>query len=167
MKTIAIAALLGAASAVTIRQNKVEELMPDFHGYTADYSGFGGNNHNGGEWRYGYERQVPNNFQGDTADTFTGKMIKEFAVEGHDEDSGKPNGRFFVTKDKTKTASYEVLATHLGMKTKKEQDEYLGKYFDAVWTHMDVNEKGSLEAIELNKFMRTLCKPVKDHIILE
>ncbi len=68
----------------------------------ADYSGFGGNNHNGGEWRYSYERETPDMFTGDTADTFTAKMIKDFAVEAHDENTGMPNGHFFVTKEKTK-----------------------------------------------------------------
>ena len=94
--------------------------MPHFQGYTADYSGFGGNNHNGGEWRYSYEREIPEHFTGDTADTFTAKMIKDFAVEAHDDDTGLPNGHFFVTKEKAKDASHEVLATHLGYKTKKE-----------------------------------------------
>ena len=92
-------------------------------------------------------------------------MIREYAIEEHDKESGKPIGLFTVTKDKTKEASMEVLATHLGLKDKAATD-FLAKYFDAVWTHMDVNDTGKLEAVELNKFMRTLCKPVKDDIDL-
>ena len=91
--------------------------MPTWAGYEADYSGFGGNNHNGGEWRYSYERELPEHFTGDTADTFTAKMIRDFATEGHDEDSGKPNGHFFVSREKTKLATHEVLSTHLNLKT--------------------------------------------------
>ena len=93
-------------------------------------------------------------------------MIAKFALEGTDADSKKPNGKFTVSKDKTKEASYEVLATHLGLEG-AAADEHLSKYFDQVWDHMDVLKKGSLEAVELNKFMRDLCKPVKEHIILE
>ena len=92
-------------------------------------------------------------------------MIKDFAIEDQDEE-GKPNGKFLVTHDKTKAAAIEVLSTHLDMKDKVATD-YLDKYFEAVWKHMDVNETGKLEAVELNKFMRTLCKPVSDHITLE
>ena len=168
MKYFVLAALLGSVvEAAAFKQRKVEEVMDHFGGYTADYDGFIGNNHEGGEWRYAYNREVPEQFVGNTADTFTGKMIRDFAVEGHDDSTGKPNGQFFLTKSKTKDAAYEVLATHLDLKTKKEQDAHLNKYFDAVWKHMDVNDSGKLEAVEINKFMRTLCKPVKDHIILE
>ena len=50
---------------------------------------------------------------------------------------------------------------------KDEADQYLAKYFEDVWDHFDVNHKGALEAVELNHLMRSLCKPVKEHIILE
>ena len=173
MKYNVIAAFLGAASSVKLSQSvtlhleehKFEESLGDRVEYTPDYSGFGGNNHEGGNWRDAYEREVPEHLTGDTADTFTQKMIKEFAIEDQDEE-GKPNGTFLVTHDKTRDAATEVLATHLNLKD-KAATEYLDKYFEAVWKHMDVNETGKLEAVELNKFMRTLCKPVSDHIILE
>ena len=77
-------------------------------------------------------------FQGETADTFTSKIIRDFAIEGQDKDSGKPNGKFWMDKDKTKKASYEVLSTHLGLKG-KAADAHLKKYFKEVWDHMDVN----------------------------
>ena len=93
-------------------------------------------------------------------------MIKEFAIEDMDKDSGRPNGKFFVSKDKTKLAALEVLDTHLGLKG-KAANAHLDKYFEAVWRHMDVLETGRLEAVELNKFMRTLCKPVKEFIDLQ
>ena len=93
-------------------------------------------------------------------------MIKDYAVEGQDKETGKPNGLFFMSHDKTRMAALEVLNTHLGMRG-ADADSYLNKYFDQVWEHFDVNHKGALEAVELNHFMRTLCKPVKEHIILE
>ena len=140
--------------------------MPHFQGYTPEYSGFEGNNHLGGEWRDAYERVVPEAFQGEQRDTFTAKMIEKFAIEGQDDKTGTPNGKFFMTKNATKKASYEVLETHLGLKG-EAADAHLNKYFDEVWDHTDVLKEGKLEAIEMNKFMRTLCKPVKEHIILE
>ena len=153
-------------NAVQLEESKVEELKDEFQGYTPSYDGFEGNNHNGGEWRDAYKRVIPEHFTGETADTFTAKMIKEYAFEGKDKDTGKPNGKFTVTKAQTKKAAYEVLETHLGLKG-ADADKHLAKYFDQVWNHFDVLEKGALEAVELNKFMRDLCKPVKEHITLE
>jgi hypothetical protein len=46
-------------------------------------------------------------------------------------------------------------------------EEHLRKYFDEVWNHMDVLNKGVLNAVELNHFMRSLCKPIVEHIHLE
>ena len=167
MKQFIIAALLGTSMTVTLKKHKVEEVMDHFQGYTPGYDGFEGNNHLNGEWRYAYTRQVPENFTGSDKETFTAKMIREFATEGHDKDTGLPTGHFFLTKNKVREAAYEVLATHLGLTEKKQQDDYLNKYFDSVFAHMDVNETGNLEAIETNRFMRTLCKPVKENIYLE
>jgi hypothetical protein len=93
-------------------------------------------------------------------------MIEKYAVESKDEDTHKPNGKFYVSKEKTKEASYEVLATHLNLRG-EAADKHLKKYFNDVWSHMDVLDTGKLEAIELNKFMRTLCLPVKEFINLE
>ena len=93
-------------------------------------------------------------------------MIVDYATEAHDQETGKPNGKFYVDKAKTKQASYEVLATHLNLKG-KEAEAHLKKYFETTWQHMDVNNEGKLEAIEINHFMRNLCKPVKEFINLE
>ena len=139
--------------------------MPDFHGYHPWYSGFEGNNHAGGEWRDAYHREIPQHYQGEGVESFTKKMLTDFAIEGTDEDTHKPNGKFYLTKDKAKAATYEVLDTHLGLKG-AAADDHLSKYFDAVWNHVDVNETGKVDAIEMNKFMRDLCKPLKEHIDL-
>ena len=155
----------GQGQMIQLRSGKIEEKMPDFHGYTPEYSGFEGN-HFGAEWRDAYERVTPTMFTGDTADTFTKKIIEKFSVEGQDKDSGRPNGKFYVSRDACKAATYEVLATHLNLRG-AAAEAYLKKYFDEVWEHMDVNHTGSLEAIEINKFMRDLAKPMKEHIILE
>ena len=166
MKSKVILFLLPFATSISLQANKVEELSEEFHGYQPWYSGFEGNNQNNGQWRDAYSREVPEVFTGETADTFTKKMITDYATEAHDPETGKPNGKFYVDKAKTKQASYEVLATHLDLKG-KQADEHLKKYFDKTWEHMDVNNEGRLEAVELNHFMRTLCKPVKEFIQLE
>ena len=184
MKTFAIAALIASTSAyqgvtfypgaplshsyLQTDEARIEEKKDYFGGYTVAYSGFEGN-YQGGDWRDAYERVVPERFdleKGAQADSFTGHMIKDFAIEGQDKDTGKPNGKFFMDYAKTKAATYEVLDTHLGLKG-AAADAHLAKYFDAVWDHYDVNKTGALEAVELNHFMRDLCKPVKDNIILE
>ena len=154
--------------AIQIKQHGIAETQEDFHGYHPWYNGFEGNHHNGIEWRDAYDRNetMPEVFTGDNRDTFTAKMITEYALEGHDEVTGAPNGKFTLSKDKTKLASYEVLETHLGL-SGADADAHLAKYFDQVWDHMDVNKTGRLEAVELQKFMRDLCKPVKEHIYLE
>merc|ERR1712217_200360 len=84
--------------------------------YTPEYDGYEGNHHNDIAWRDPYERVIPEHFTGETADTFTAKIIKEFALEGKDEDTGKPNGKFTVTKAQTRKAAEEVLETHTGLK---------------------------------------------------
>ena len=155
------------ATNIQLEESKVEETKDYFKGYTPEYDGFDGNNHNGGQWRDAYERKIPEHFdEGPSVDTFTRHMIKDFAMEGKDKDTGMPTGHFTVSKEKTKLAAYEVMKTHLGLEG-GAADAHLGQYFDQVWNHFDVNEKGALEAVELNHFMRDLCKPVKEHIILE
>ena len=122
-----------------------------------------------GAWRNAYDRNetLPGHFKGEEGvDTFTRKMILEYATEGTDELTHEPNGVFTVSKDQTKAAAVEVLETHLGMDA-GAADAHLGQYFDKVWDHFDVLGKGALDAIELNHLMRDLCKPVKEHIELE
>jgi len=145
----------------------IEELRPYFKGYTPEYNGFDGNTHNGINWRDPYYRKIPDHYADpEVADTFTAKMIRDYAVEGQNKATGKPDGNFWVSKANTKKASYEVLATHLGLKGAAAK-EHLKKYFDEVWNHMDVLNKGVLNVVELNHFMRSLCKPVAEHIHLE
>ena len=150
---------------IQIEESKIEEKDQKIV-YHPGYDGFDGNKGPFGDWREPYERVVPDRFEGDTGDTFTKKMIKEYAIEAADEDTGLPTGKFFVTKDATKKAAVEVIGTHLGL-FGAAATAHLDKYFDMVWEHFDVLKKGSLEAIELNHLMRDLCKPIKPFIYLE
>ena len=93
-------------------------------------------------------------------------MIKVFATETADKDTGLPTGKFIIPKAKAKEAAVEVLGTHLGL-FGADADAHLARYFDEVWNHFDVLGAGSLEAVEMNRFMRDLCKPVKQLIYLE
>ena len=93
-------------------------------------------------------------------------MIKEYATEGADKWTGLPNGSFTVSKAQARLAAVEVLDTHLGLKG-ADAEAHLTRYFDEVWNHFDVLGAGSLEAVEMNRFMRDLCKPVKQFIYLE
>ena len=129
---IALICLMGA-SAIHLNTKKIEESKPYFTGFTPEYHGFEGNKGPFGEWRDAYERKVPEAFEGDQADSFTRKIIKDFAIEGQDvldDDklSHKPNGKFYMTPQKTREASYEVLKTHLGF-DRKQADAHLDKYF--------------------------------------
>ena len=125
---IALICLMGA-NAIHLKTKKIEESKPYFTGFTPEYHGYEGN----GEWRDAYERKVPEAFSGDQADSFTRRIIKDFAIEGQDvlEDdklSHRPNGKFYMTPEKTREASYEVLKTHLGF-DKAAADAHLAKYF--------------------------------------
>ena len=125
---------------VQLEESKIEEKDGKVV-YHPSYDGFDGNKGAFGEWREPYERVVPERFEGDTADTFTGKIIKEYAIEAADEDTGLPTGKFFVTKADTRKAAVEVLGTHVGL-FGADAEAHLQKYFDMVWNHFDVLQKG-------------------------
>ena len=185
MKFIALAALLGytqagirltrvdgsitnipeSAALIHLESDKIEEKDGKVT-YSPSYDKFDGNKGTFGDWREPYERVIPERFEGDTGDTFTKKMIKEYAIETADKDTGLPTGKFIIPKAQAKVAAVEVLGTHLGLHG-AEADAHLARYFDEVWQHFDVLSAGALEAVEMNHFMRDLCKPVKEFIYLE
>ena len=70
-------------------------------------------------------------------------MIKEYALEVADEDTGAPTGKFIVSKENTRKAAIEVLGTHLNL-FGADAEAHLAKYFEMVWSHFDVLQKGSL-----------------------
>jgi len=74
---------------------------------------------------------------------------------------GKPDGRFFILKHQAKKLAEEVVQTHLGYKG-KELKSFMDKKFDDTWSHYDVNDEGTMEAMWASPFMRALCKSVKD-----
>ena len=80
---------------------KVMETADDFSGFDPSHNGFGGNNHNGGQWVDAYNREIPHNFdtsEDHPVDMFTQNVLSNFATEGVTKE-GKPDGHFFITKD--------------------------------------------------------------------
>lgn len=82
-----------------------------------------------GNFKDSYDRQVPDVFSGDAADTgyypldnFTKNLIENYAIEGKSPvDEGKvaydkyhpqPSGKFFITKAIGRKIAKEVLCTH-------------------------------------------------------
>ena len=121
-----------AAALVQIEESKIEEKR-GVVGYTPSYDGYEGNKGTFGDWREPYERKVPERFdEGDTVDTFTRKMIKEYAVETADKDTGLPTGNFIIPKAAARTAAVEVLGTHLDLHG-ADAEAHLARYFDEVF----------------------------------
>jgi len=142
---------------------RVEETGKNFGGFEAGLDGFVGNNHNSGEWKEAYDRNLPGNYEeadGHQVDAFTKKVMKDFATEGVTKE-GKPDGHFFITKDQAKELTTEVVETHLGYEPKKAK-EFVEKSFGPAWEHYDVNEEGTIDALWVSTLMRFMCKPVKD-----
>ena len=142
---------------------RVEETGPGFAGFDAGLHGFIGNNHNGGEWKDAYDRNLPGNY--DTSDDhpvdlFTRNVLANYATEGVTAE-GLPNKEFFIVKDQAKLLAAEVVATHLGLKGDKNKD-FLKERFEDTWNHYDVNKEGTMDAMWASPFMRALCKPIKD-----
>lgn len=101
-----------------------------------------------------YERVVPARFT-DGGDTFMQSMIKNYALEGKNED-GTPNGKFFMSEAITKKAALEVLKTHKKLDG-KEAEEYMKQYFARTWAHFDVTHDGNLDVDVMPQFMRFLA----------
>lgn len=126
-------------------------------------SGFIGNNHNGGEWKDAYTRELPGNYNEEDqtpVDTFTRNVIEKYATEGVTAE-GKPNKEFFILKDQAKIIAGQVVEQHLGLKD-DELSKFMKLRFDETWNHYDVNKEGTMDALWVSTLMRALCKPVKD-----
>ena len=101
-----------------------------------------------------YERVVPAKYA-DGGDSFMASIIKNYALEGKNED-GSPNGKFYMNKARTENAAKEVLKTHKKLDG-KELDDYLKQYFARTWKHFDINSDDRLEADSMPMFMRFLA----------
>merc|ERR1711907_663241 len=103
-----------------------------------------------------YERQIPAHFSGDGDDLFMRSVLKNYALEGKDEDTEKPTGKFTLDETQAKALATEVLGTHKGL-TGANLKNYMDTYWAKAWGHFDVNKSGEIEAIGAPQLMRFLA----------
>ena len=151
MRTIAIACLLGLATAI----QKPEKTAP-YNAWESVKDGAQDGK---------YERVVTANFASDSDDIFMRSMIKKYAQEkrtDHEElddgtkIGGEPTGKFVMTQSTSLAAAKEVLNTHKGLSGDALQ-AYLDTYFAKAWAHFDVNQDGEIDVIKMPQFMRFIC----------
>ena len=70
-------------------------------------------------------------------------MLKNYAAEEKDEDTGVPNGNYDMDKAGARRACAELVATHKGL-TGDANKQYLETYFARTWAHFDVNGTGAI-----------------------
>jgi hypothetical protein len=144
---------------VAIGLNRVEETKPGYGGFDASLHGFVGNNHNGGEWKEPYDRNLPVHYydsEDGQVDTFTRNVLRNYATEGVTK-SGKPSGHFFIRKANLRKIAAEVVQTHLNKKG-KDLVNYLSAKFDEAWDYYDVNRKGYVDALWSATILRFMCR---------
>ena len=164
--TLAIAAILGSANAITlfnlngsvayVGAGEMDEStlvqLPVEYPEKLEYF------HAGATGMLGekeYTRVVPARFASDNDDIFMRSMILNFALELKTKE-GLPTGQFFMNPSTARAAAEEVLATHMKL-AGTTLETYLKTYFDKAWGHFDVNRTGIIEVIKMPMFMRFLA----------
>lgn len=107
-----------------------------------------------------YNRVIPDNFEGDKSDRLMNSLIGEYSIEGKDEKTGKPNGRFYLDKINAEHIANEVIRTHLGM-NQKEANDYEKKHFPEIWKHADILNKGYIETERAPVMLRAVIGEVE------
>ena len=159
--TLAIVALIGSISAITVRtQDYYPEVATAWNadhphpGFEITQSGF-----SGVEGLGAYSREAPSNFKGPDPvatgdDQFMNSMIMKYSLELTTPE-GQKTGKFVFKKVNAKLAAEEVLETHMGLKGKEEED-YMKKNFEKVFTNLDAAGQGYIEVERMQEFMRQL-----------
>ena len=143
MKAITLSLLVLGASAIT-KKAKVEHegdfphWMNGFGGYTV------------------YKRDIPDRFEKENDDSLMKSMYDNYATEGKDKGTGKPNGHFWVVHDDAQRAAAEVTETHLHL-TGEKNSRYVEENFPTIWNRFDVNEEGQIEIDRMPQFLRMIC----------
>ena len=83
------------------------------------------------------------------------RVIEEYALEKKKE-NGDPSGVFVLNKKMAMALGKEVIEKAKGIKD-KQLDEYVNQYFARTWEHFDVNETGTLDAIDMQAFCKYLA----------
>ena len=104
-----------------------------------------------------YDRVMPKHFEDKHLDDmFMHSMIKTYAKELRNPETGEPTGKFYLDKDSGAKASEEVLHTHLKLEGEKLK-AYMDENFEETWDYYDVNRENLIEASRMSTFFRALC----------
>ena len=140
--TVALAFLLGATSAIRLRDDEEDHSGEFFNAYEIGH----------GFVDAKYEREVPAAYEDDN---FMKSMIMKYALEGKTK-KGDPNHQFFMNESVTRSAAKEVLGTHKKL-AGKDLEDYMKQYFARTWAHFDVNHSGMVGVETMPQFMRFLA----------
>ena len=102
-----------------------------------------------------YIRTIPDQFGEESTEKFMKHILNDYALEKKNEKGG-PSGVFVMEKKQTMAVARETLEKHKGLKG-KELDAYMKQYFQRTWDHFDVNNNGSLDALDMTAFMKYLA----------
>ena len=160
MKYFALAALLGAASAITLYDLDGNVAYVQLDAEDCDEKiDLSGTFFTAGQHEQlgagAYERVLPVHFTADSDDLFMRSMYEQYALEAKTR-CGAPSGHFWMNEATTRAAAAEVLNTHKGL-SGDALDNYLNTYFAKAWGHFDVNRTGLVEVIKMPQFMRFLA----------
>ena len=72
-------------------------------------------------------------------------LIKNYAFEGKNKDTGKPNGRYFIDRDGAKKAFKPFEEKYLKINDKEKLDDFYKNEFEIQFQHYDVLDDGFIE----------------------
>lgn len=164
-------------SLIELNADKILEKQGGWE-FRASHHGFPGTVNEHGDFMSPYTRQIPERFIGDAAqdldhsiDKFTQNMLNNYAIEGKDDETGIPTGKFWVTKADARKVAGEVICTHFKRcgadaaawldSDDHNNNDGIGTRFDVAWSYYDVNKQGRLDAIGMiANFMRHMFRPL-------
>lgn len=86
-------------------------------------------------------------------------LIKNFAKEGKDEDTGRPNGTFFLDKKNAEQFVTPYVKKYLATHTKEETrdfDLFMNMDFNEKFDHYDVLGTGFVDTYQMGRFLKEL-----------
>ena len=165
MKAFVLFALLGYSSAIELKLKSENNLIAS----QALQEQIGHHDPKPTEFTDGkpYVHRVPPKYREDSIwvkdwerqphDELMNHLIKKFAKEGKDEE-GKPNGRFFINKKDTLTASEPYVKKYRkDVPNEKAYKEFIELKFEDLFNHFDVLSTGFIEVEQMGRFIKSLC----------
>ena len=89
---------------------------------------------------------MPAHFSADSDDIFMRSVMSSYSTEAKDKD-GAGTGSFSLGQGQARALATEVLGTHKGLKGEALK-KYMDTYFAKAWGHFDVNQSGSINAVQ-------------------